>query len=214
MYHDYEASLSDWVAVLSIATRFGFQRVRERAIIEIDSTRFCHELGPVQKIVYAKDCDVQEWLPGCYEALCQRTTGLEDSEAEQLGAATANRIWKAREAVRACCEVKERLSFKTNLSEWQHRRYDASTVARIVREIFDLQPLPSNSGMGNEGVVFEENKVEKKEEEGSESEEAEEEIFEKETSIYGGVDEIFPTSQKYGMGDIWSTTGLAKYRNY
>jgi hypothetical protein len=106
-------------------------------------------------------------LPECYEALCQRNTGLEDSEAEKLGIATTNRIWKAREAVQAeAQEAKARealvvgkrsKSFRVATevpaelitkppeppTEWDHSRYAASTVTRIVKEIFEPQPLPS-----------------------------------------------------------------------
>jgi hypothetical protein len=129
-------------------------------------------------------------LPECYEALCQRNTGLEDSEAEKLGIATTNRIWKAREAVQAEAREAEAreaasrcypkrsqpfISIPNNdvcylkpqpfesipnddecylksepitkppepPTEWDHSRYAASTVTRIVKEIFEPQPLPS-----------------------------------------------------------------------
>jgi hypothetical protein len=149
MYHDCETSLSEWIAVLSIARRFGFRRAGERAIIEIESPRFRRELGPVQKIVLAKKYDIQVWLPACYEALCQRHTGLEDTEAEILGPVTTNHIWKAREAVREnrlCgrrtsepCDMPLRVETPT---EWDVRTYDVEMVANVVKEVLSPPPVP------------------------------------------------------------------------
>jgi hypothetical protein len=146
MYHDHEASLADWICVLDLATRFGFRRVRERAKIEIGSDRFRRELGPVQKIVCAQTYDIQEWLLECYEALCQRRRGLEDNEAEALGATTTNRIWKAREAVRNADPryVPETSSSQVPI-DWDIKTYNTLTVVRIVKDVFEHPPPCSTS---------------------------------------------------------------------
>jgi hypothetical protein len=143
MYHNYNPSLSDWVSVLSIATRFGFQRVRERAIIEIESSRFQRELGPVQKIVWAEKYDVHKWFFACYEALCQRDAGLKDSEAEALGPMKTNRIWKAREAVRrdGSRNYSEMPSTESP-TDWDIKTYNMQMVSNVVEEVFLLSLAP------------------------------------------------------------------------
>jgi hypothetical protein len=143
MYRDHEASLAEWIHVLDLAKRFGFPRVQKRAIIETGSVRFRQDLGPVQKIVYAKKYNVPDWLPECYEALCQRQRGLEDSEAKALGTATTNQIWKAREAVRASCVTDtgcfaELLNLSSPPIDWDLKTYDMLTVAQIVKNVFKL----------------------------------------------------------------------------
>jgi hypothetical protein len=98
MYDTYNISLDEWISLLSISTRFNFDKVRQRAIREIDSSeRYRGQLSPVDKIVLAKKFGVPSWLDPCYEALRDRPSGLNDEEAENLGAKTTNHIWKMRE---------------------------------------------------------------------------------------------------------------------
>jgi hypothetical protein len=141
MYHDYNVALDEWISILSVATHFGFARVRERAAREINSARHQSELDPVQKIVLARKFDILEWLAPCYEALCQRPQGLENDEAEVVGATTTNCVWKAREALQRAQRSNTypaRASAQSPGSPnvWNTRTYDAALVSKTVLEVF------------------------------------------------------------------------------
>jgi hypothetical protein len=145
MYHDYNVALDEWISILSVATRFGFARVRERAVREIDSARHQSELDPVQKIVLARKFDIPEWLAPCYEALCQRPQGLENDEAEVVGATTTNCVWNAREALQYAqrsCPARASTESQVSPNVWNTRTYDAVLVSKTVQEVF-WPPTPA-----------------------------------------------------------------------
>lgn len=91
-----KVSLQEWIDLLSISTRFDFERARLRAIAEIGRS----DLDPVDKIVLAGRYDVPEWLVTAYAALCQRAHPLEEQEAEKIGYRKTVLLWRAREAIR------------------------------------------------------------------------------------------------------------------
>ena len=49
MHEDYDPTLDEWVALLSISTRFGMEKIRQRAIYQIDDEEF--EVDPIEKIL-------------------------------------------------------------------------------------------------------------------------------------------------------------------
>ena len=61
--HDV-ASLTDWIAILSISTRLIFEKVRERAIKEI--TAQLDQVEPFDLIGLAIKFDVEQWLKPAY----------------------------------------------------------------------------------------------------------------------------------------------------
>ncbi|KAJ6625180.1 hypothetical protein B0H10DRAFT_1640735, partial [Mycena sp. CBHHK59/15] len=97
-----EAQMQAWIDLLSIATRFDFQRLRECAIdtIEHSRWRFPERIDPIKQIVLAEKHDIPHWLPIAYAALCQRPNPLEEWEAEQIGYRKTTLLARAREAVR------------------------------------------------------------------------------------------------------------------
>jgi hypothetical protein len=155
MYEDHVVTLDEWVDLLSIATRFDFERIRERAIREIGSRRHhvsdspsgaLRRIDPVDKIVLAELYDVPQWLKPSYAALCQRANPLEDCEGEKLGLKTALRIARAREAVRESPSRHPSPSGASTIdsdsedSEPEYAPYSASLVARVVQEVFWPEP--------------------------------------------------------------------------
>ncbi|CAL1710181.1 unnamed protein product [Somion occarium] len=96
MYTPAVVSLDDWIALLSISTRYVFDRIREMAIQEI-STKV---LDPIKKIILANKYDIPQWLPPAFVDLCKRPESLSESEAETLGLKTIVRVARARESVR------------------------------------------------------------------------------------------------------------------
>jgi hypothetical protein len=133
-----------------VATQLKFAKLRERAIDEIDSSHHQSALSPIRKIILAQKYDVPRWLSACYAALCQQPQGLENAEAEMLGATITNCIWKAREAVREEAnpmnpaqpapfwESTQPPQSDPPSVAWNIQTYSASSVSRIVQQIFWL----------------------------------------------------------------------------
>lgn len=96
MYRPSATSLRDWTALLSISTRFVFDRIRDLAILEISKQL----LDPVDKIMLANKYNIPQWLPSAFTDLCKRPEPIRDSEAELLGLRTIVRIARARELAR------------------------------------------------------------------------------------------------------------------
>jgi hypothetical protein len=151
MYNDTPRTLQGWIDLLAVSTRFGFPRIRDRAIAEISSVD--DMIDPVEKVVLAKTHNVPQWLAPAYETLCQREKALEVGEARRLEVDTTALIAQAREAVRALGEPyqtqpitpisRKKYLSKPKLAESlssSHLRpsvpYNPSDVSRIVREVF------------------------------------------------------------------------------
>ena len=90
----------------------------------------------VDAIALAREHDLPAWLAPAYAELVRRAMPLDDDEAERLGARTAGRVARAREALRAeaCAQHRH-----------QHREcgvspelFDEGCVARVVDEAFQL----------------------------------------------------------------------------
>ena len=96
MYSKVIVSLEDWIALLSISTRFVFDKIRDMAIMEISSRM----LDPIKKITLANKYNIPQWLSPAYVDLSKRPDPLNDDEAETLGLKTVVRVARAREAVR------------------------------------------------------------------------------------------------------------------
>ena len=82
--------------LLSISTFYDFGSVREYAIQTIEENG---GLDPIDKIYYANQFDIPQWLTPGYKELCQRHAALTISEAERIGLPTAIRVAKARELI-------------------------------------------------------------------------------------------------------------------
>ncbi|OBZ76036.1 hypothetical protein A0H81_03086 [Grifola frondosa] len=98
MHKHQVSTLSYWINILSISTRFVCDKMRDRAIEEIDN--YHTPINPVEKIVIATKFDVSKWLAPSYEAVCQRDHPLNIAEAQKLGLATTVLLAQARERIR------------------------------------------------------------------------------------------------------------------
>ncbi|TCD65003.1 hypothetical protein EIP91_003371 [Steccherinum ochraceum] len=97
MYGPVISHIDDWIALLSISTRYVFDKIRDLAISEI-STRGV--LDPVRKITLAESYNIPHWLSPAYVDLVKRPEPLSEAEAERLGLRTMVRVARAREIVR------------------------------------------------------------------------------------------------------------------
>lgn len=96
MYRPAISTLDDWIALLSIATRYVFDHARALAIAELSQRM----LEPVRKIALAHTYHVPQWLPAAFGELIRRPEPLTDAEADALGLRTVVRVARARELAR------------------------------------------------------------------------------------------------------------------
>ncbi|KAJ7672399.1 hypothetical protein DFH06DRAFT_1036643 [Mycena polygramma] len=100
------ATLREWIDLLSIATRYYFQRLRDCAIHAIEhgmpefSIEFWERIDPVEQIVLAEKHDIPHWRRIAYVQICERSDPLSESEARKLGYQKTTLLARARETVR------------------------------------------------------------------------------------------------------------------
>ena len=78
-----ETYFERWIELLSISTRFDFQRVRQLAIDMIDASQT--PLDPIKKIYLAERHAIPQWFFPAFEALCQRVHLFDVTEAKVIG---------------------------------------------------------------------------------------------------------------------------------
>ncbi|KAJ7243590.1 hypothetical protein B0H12DRAFT_1022919 [Mycena haematopus] len=104
-FQHHRASTREWISLLSISTRFDFQRLRECAIAALENrsigpTFWRGEIDPIEQIVLAEKHDIPHWLRIAYVKICERSDPLEEWEAEKIGARKTALLARARETVR------------------------------------------------------------------------------------------------------------------
>ena len=83
-----------WALLLSIATRYDFDQIREHAIREISS--LAPPVDPIRLVELAFRHDVSQWLESAYVSLCTRPHPLTQPEATRVGHAVARKIGRCR----------------------------------------------------------------------------------------------------------------------
>lgn len=92
---DSSLTSADWIDLLAISSRYDFEKIRKRAIKELENAKPATD--PVTKVMLALKHDIPEWLQPAYILLCERPEPLEEAEAEKLGISTTIKVAKARE---------------------------------------------------------------------------------------------------------------------
>ncbi|KAI0251873.1 hypothetical protein BJV78DRAFT_1207359 [Lactifluus subvellereus] len=95
MHDDNNLTLKDWITMLSISTRFIFDKVRERAIKEI--TTHLDQFNPFELIGLATKYDVQQWLKPAYEKAVTRTDLISHAEALKVPSPIVVMLMRSRE---------------------------------------------------------------------------------------------------------------------
>ena len=95
MHDDYVASLTDWIAILSISTRLIFEKVRERAIKEI--TAQLDQVEAFDLIGLAIKFDVEQWLKPAYRRIVTRDNLITHAEAAKVPFPMAVMLMRSRE---------------------------------------------------------------------------------------------------------------------
>lgn len=98
MYRDYiQNGAGELGALLSISTRFMFQKIRDMVIQEIEKDTKYTSISAVDRVVLAKKCDVPQWLEPAYMVIASRASPLEPEEGEKLGWDLTLKLCKVRE---------------------------------------------------------------------------------------------------------------------
>ncbi|KAF7795711.1 hypothetical protein EIP86_006876 [Pleurotus ostreatoroseus] len=101
MHNDEPVHVDHWTDLLSISTRFAFDRIRTRAIAEIIRS----DTDAVSRISLAQKFDIPSWLPEAYADVVRRIEPLTVEEARAVGLGTAVLLMKAREVARKKCSM-------------------------------------------------------------------------------------------------------------
>jgi hypothetical protein len=137
------SSLSQWIRLLSISTRFVFSRLRERAISELSNNYF---IDPVRKIVLAQDFSVSEWRNPAFADLVQREEFIQYEEAKRLGFETSHALYVAREEARksassaAHCRCQ---GGRASTSTLHTNTSPRGPTSSLPSENLNLQPVPT-----------------------------------------------------------------------
>lgn len=91
------AEVARWTAILSVAERFIFEKLRKHAIEELERNWDC--MTTVSRLCLAHQFDISQWLHRTYADLVIRDHPLSVDEAEQIGYPTAILVAQAREQV-------------------------------------------------------------------------------------------------------------------
>ena len=95
MHDDNSPTLNDWIGILSISTRFIFDKVRERAIKEI--TTHLDQINSFELIELAMKHDVQQWFKPAYEKVVTRTDLISHAEALKVPSPIVLMLMRSRE---------------------------------------------------------------------------------------------------------------------
>ncbi|KAF8627644.1 hypothetical protein AX15_004338 [Amanita polypyramis BW_CC] len=90
MFED-NRTLEDWTTILKLASRWGFDSLRKRAVSEIDNLA-----SPVDRVVLGHEYSISEFLLPAYLALCQSSIPLSEEEGDRLGMKNVINIYRVR----------------------------------------------------------------------------------------------------------------------
>ncbi|KAF7981376.1 hypothetical protein HWV62_33855 [Athelia sp. TMB] len=115
--HPAVKSTEQWMSMLHLSAKWDFESIK---LLAID--RLTARAAPIDKIVLGRRYDIDEWLPGAYEAVCLRSDPLTVEEGMKLGVEDTVRISAARE-VYGCAKP----------------HHDKVSLSRDLKGIFGLQ---------------------------------------------------------------------------
>ncbi|KIL60114.1 hypothetical protein M378DRAFT_168517 [Amanita muscaria Koide BX008] len=82
----------DWISVLRLASKWGFEGLRSRAISKIEQTLD----SPIDMVTLGRQYGIPAFLLPGYAILCQSTVPLSDEEGLRLGAEDVLKIYRIR----------------------------------------------------------------------------------------------------------------------
>ncbi|KIM58140.1 hypothetical protein SCLCIDRAFT_1218881 [Scleroderma citrinum Foug A] len=88
-------SVDEWASVLKLSTKWEFKVLRQAAIDALIALR----IGPVDRIVFAEQYDIKQWMTPALNELAKRLQPLGLEEGTRLGLETALKLASVRERV-------------------------------------------------------------------------------------------------------------------
>ncbi|KIL60495.1 hypothetical protein M378DRAFT_919041 [Amanita muscaria Koide BX008] len=82
----------EWISILKLASKWGFESLRSRAISKIERTL----TSPVDMVVLGRQYDIPDILLHGYATLCQATTPLSSEEGRRLGVEDVVNLYRIR----------------------------------------------------------------------------------------------------------------------
>jgi hypothetical protein len=103
---DSQFTVTDWISILDLATRWDFATIRQHAVSRLDAFS-ADKLSPVMRLFLTAKFDLSgcSWLNHPLEHLVTRAEPLNMEDARLLGLETTILIARAREEVRATIEI-------------------------------------------------------------------------------------------------------------
>ncbi|KAL4075294.1 hypothetical protein V8B97DRAFT_2022287 [Scleroderma yunnanense] len=86
-------SVDEWTSVLKLSTKWDFKRLRQAAVDAL----LASQIGPVDRIVLARQYDIRHWLVPALNELAKRQQPLGLDEGARLGLETALKLASVRE---------------------------------------------------------------------------------------------------------------------
>jgi hypothetical protein len=83
----------EWISVLKLSTLWAFGALRQKALDQLSRI----EMGPIDKVMLARDYRVEAWLIEGYSGLIYRRDSLSSEERKKLGYETTIRLYEQRE---------------------------------------------------------------------------------------------------------------------
>jgi len=123
-----------WISVLKLSTQWNFLDARALAIQQLTG----QGMGPVERIVLAKQYDVSVWLRSGYTEIARSGEGISVEDAGKIGWETAFRLYKLREkAIRSYtgynyreCDCFQGVDVKAACAE-EFRQADAASAVYL-----------------------------------------------------------------------------------
>ncbi|KIM59321.1 hypothetical protein SCLCIDRAFT_1028542 [Scleroderma citrinum Foug A] len=133
-YSMYEAPLETWLSILRLATRWGFNSVKELTVRELEKL----EIESIEKIAIYHEYSISKlYLIPSYISVVKRDKPLSFTEGMKLGMETVLRVADARERVRQHAS-------ESGIRTPSFDDFEDSEVERLVREIFNLGSRPTS----------------------------------------------------------------------
>lgn len=140
-YSIYEAPLETWLSILRLATRWGFNSVKELTVRELEKL----EIESIEKIAIYHEYGISKlYLIPSYITVVKRGKPLSFTEGMKLGMETVLRVADARERARQHAS-------ESGIRTPSFDDFDDAEVELLVRDVFNLgtrptSPTPSTMG--------------------------------------------------------------------
>ena len=150
MHDENTFTLESWISLLSFSTRFICDKIRARAIREIEAIQ--SRVEPVERIVLAVRHNVPQWLTGAYQELCQRQDSLSEAEGEKLGLSTVIKLMRAREILLSGSDVRDPRFYSNRISRTAGMSSSSTFMARSM-QLLDAEPVRPHLGPDFWGAI-------------------------------------------------------------